>query len=161
MSDFQEWYDCFYTENEIAPEELSHNSLGTIIWAHQQDKIDQLTKENERLRESKSYICAGASGRQPINECCGGCSGCIEMQMVHSIDQLTKENEEFGVKLKTYENALRGYEDLHRLLRGKSLGLGQHYGDVAVNYIEKLECSNTCQKCGCTEFLCGHNKRTY
>lgn len=58
-----------------------------------EQRLDQLTRDNKLLKESKSYICAGASGRQSVNECCGGCSECIEMQMCYYIEELTKENE--------------------------------------------------------------------
>jgi len=57
------------------------------------DEIGKLEAENKVLKESKQYICAGAKGTQPVNECCGGCYGCIEMQMSHSINELAAENK--------------------------------------------------------------------
>lgn len=41
---------------------------------------------------------------------------------------------------------------------------GEELREVIVNFSEGAEIekfSDTCRKCGCTEFLCGHNKRGY
>lgn len=45
-------------------------------------EIEKLKAENEKLKKGQGYICDGARGAEPTNECCGDCPGCIEMQMI-------------------------------------------------------------------------------
>ena len=100
---------------------LLNRELSQLAWNHQQKKIDKLKEESltnrrllqaasdealefekklvakdaeiDKLKKNQRHNCAGISGKQPINEACGGCDGCIEAQIHHCIDSLANENK--------------------------------------------------------------------
>jgi len=79
------------------------------------ESFQLLAKEwKERCEELKAenYRCGGSNGTQPTNECCGGCAGCIEMQMIHALGVLEEANE----KLKEQANR----RVIHRRLSGEN-----------------------------------------
>jgi len=81
METFEEWF-----KRRVDTGASFINRYGQQeAWDHQQKNIDKLI--------ANGYICPGAKGTQPTNECCGGCYGCLEMQMSHS---MSKQDEKIN-----------------------------------------------------------------
>ena len=106
---YAEWWEknkCF----AIVDETGKPTNQGKLhnCWTHQQAKIDKLIHNG--------YICSGAKGTQPVNECCGGCLGCIEMQMCHSMSEQAKVRDSLQSRLDKAVELLEEFEKTYSLV---------------------------------------------
>jgi hypothetical protein len=79
---------------------------------------------------SNDFKCRAARGLEPINESCGGCAGCMELQAVHYGHELVYEYEDFNeywdVRIgyyKKYAQAIFDKPQLMNMLRDEALEL--------------------------------------
>ena len=53
----------------------------------------------QKLREKEKHLCAPHRGAVSMNEACGGCDGCIEMQRDWAMNNTIEENQKLKRKL--------------------------------------------------------------
>lgn len=65
------------------------------IWITRLQQQNQELREELRIEKNKNYNCPAQLGKEPMNEACGGCVGCVQMQEDHYRNKQVKDLKAF------------------------------------------------------------------
>lgn len=99
---------CGYTDDALSNNCACENYRQSerLVIEDKQKTIDSQAEKIKEL-EREFYKCPASRGKEPINESCGGCIGCVEDQMLYSLGNQAEKIEALESQNKILRDTLK------------------------------------------------------